>query len=126
VAIIDKKIAPLLTRAPCIYCNCVGEEEQSVWGEPEHEGRVITLEFGKLAIVSIYAPSPSSPARIATRFEWNKQLGLYLRTLRKKGLSLLLVGDINVTESDLDCTLSEEWAVEWLDPPGIPATSEKE
>jgi exonuclease III len=38
--------------------------------------------------------------------------------LHEEGKEIILTGDVNVTGSDIDCTLDvEEWGADWLDPP---------
>ncbi len=75
-------------------------------------------------VISVYAPSPGSLEKIAARIEWNKILGTYLRKLHKEGWSLILLGDVNVTEHSFDCTLPDEWKADWLQ--DFPATTPAE
>ncbi|MEG0805603.1 MAG: exodeoxyribonuclease III [Lachnospiraceae bacterium] len=70
--------------------------------EHDKEGRVITLEFDKFFLVTVYTPnSKSELERLAYRCEWEDALLAYLKTLEEKK-PIILCGDLNVAHKEID------------------------
>lgn len=69
-------------------------------GIPKHEaeGRILTLEFNKFYLVTVYSPNASTGLkRIDYRInEWDKDLFNFVRNLEQKGKPVILGGDLNV------------------------------
>jgi exodeoxyribonuclease III len=74
------------------------------YGDPTREGRVITAEFEKFFVVSVYTPnSKDDLTRLSLRSEmWDATFLAHLKTLEKTK-PVLFCGDLNVahTEEDL-------------------------
>lgn len=73
-------------------------------GEEEHdkEGRVITLEFDKYYIVTVYTPnSQRGLARLEYRMEWENAFLSYLKNLEKTK-PVIFCGDLNVAHKEID------------------------
>ncbi len=83
------------------------KEPQSVFygiGIEEHdlEGRVITLEFDKYYIVTIYTPnSKRELERLDYRQIWEDEVRKYLLDLSKKK-PVIMCGDLNVAHEEID------------------------
>ena len=73
-------------------------------GTPEHdtEGRVITLEYEKFFLVTVYTPnSQDELRRLEYRMKWEDDFRAYLKTLaQKKGV--IVCGDMNVAHEEID------------------------
>ena len=73
-------------------------------GKEEHdkEGRVITLEFEKFYIVTIYTPnSKRKLERLAYRQIWEDEIRKYLLKLNEKK-PVIMCGDLNVAHEEID------------------------
>lgn len=71
-------------------------------GGSEPEGRIITLEFAKFFLVNCYTPnSQRDLARLSFRLDWEEQIHLYLKELKKKK-PVVLCGDLNVAHQEID------------------------
>jgi exodeoxyribonuclease III len=68
------------------------------------EGRTITLEFDTFFIVNCYVPNAGQGLkRIDFRCsEWDPALRTYLDSLKSKGKSVVLAGDLNCAHRDID------------------------
>ena len=83
------------------------KEPQSVFygiGIEEHdlEGRVITLEFDKYCLVTIYTPnSKRELERLDYRQIWEDEVRKYLLDLSKKK-PVIMCGDLNVAHEEID------------------------
>ncbi|MBD5136142.1 MAG: exodeoxyribonuclease III [Lachnospiraceae bacterium] len=70
--------------------------------EHDHEGRVITLEFDKYYVVTVYTPnSQSELARLSYRMKWENDFKAYLLEL-KKSKPIIVCGDMNVAHKETD------------------------
>lgn len=68
----------------------------------DHEGRVITLEYDKYYVVTVYTPnSQSELARLAYRMEWEDDFRAYLHGL-KEDKPVIVCGDMNVAHKETD------------------------
>ena len=69
----------------------------------DEEGRVLTIEFEKLYIISCYTPnSGDSLKRLDYRVEeWDKDFFDYINSLKAKK-DIILAGDLNVARDDID------------------------
>ena len=67
------------------------------------EGRVITAEFAKFHVVTVYTPNAKDDlSRLALRFKhWDPAFLAYCKQLEKKK-PVILCGDLNVAHTELD------------------------
>ena len=73
-------------------------------GIPEHdkEGRVITLEFDKFYMITVYTPnSQDGLARLSYRMEWEDSFLTYLKRLEEHK-PVVFCGDLNVAHKEID------------------------
>ncbi|WP_058485734.1 exodeoxyribonuclease III [Defluviitalea phaphyphila] len=73
-------------------------------GEEEHdkEGRVITLEFHKFFLVTVYTPnSQKGLTRLDYRMKWEDSFLTYLKKLEKTK-PVIFCGDLNVAHKEID------------------------
>ena len=70
--------------------------------EHDTEGRVITLEYEKFFLVTVYTPnSQDELRRLEYRMKWEDDFRAYLKTLAlKKGV--IVCGDMNVAHEEID------------------------
>ncbi|MCH1983833.1 exodeoxyribonuclease III [Ruminococcus sp. OA3] len=70
--------------------------------EHDQEGRVITLEYEKYYLVTVYTPnSQSELARLPYRMEWEDAFLKYLSELKGKK-PVIFCGDLNVAHREID------------------------
>jgi len=70
--------------------------------EHDHEGRVITLEYDKFYIVTVYTPnSQDELRRLDYRMEWEDAFREYLLKLDAKR-PVIVCGDMNVAHQEID------------------------
>lgn len=70
--------------------------------EHDQEGRVITLEFRKFYLVTVYTPnSQSELARLSYRMDWERDFLEYLKEL-EKNKPVIYCGDLNVAHKEID------------------------
>jgi len=75
-------------------------------GEPDIEGRVLSLEFEKFWLVSVYAPnSQRGLSRLDYKLAWNKQFRSFLLSLSKP---VIFCGDMNVAHEEIDIARPKE------------------
>lgn len=68
----------------------------------DKEGRVITLEFEKFYMVTVYTPnSQNELARLPYRMEWEEDFRTYLKELEEKK-PVVVCGDMNVAHKEID------------------------
>lgn len=81
---------------PLSVTNGLGIEEH------DHEGRVITLEFDKYYLVTVYTPnSQKELARLDYRMTWEDAFRNYLLALDEKK-PVIVCGDLNVAHKEID------------------------
>ena len=81
---------------PMNVVNGIGIEEH------DKEGRVITLEFEKFYLVTVYNfNSQSELKRLSYRMEWERDFLAYLLKLQEKK-PVVCCGDLNVAHQDID------------------------
>lgn len=81
---------------PMNVVNGIGIEEH------DKEGRVITLEFEKFYLVTVYTPnSQSELKRLSYRMEWERDFLAYLLKLQEMK-PVVCCGDLNVAHQDID------------------------
>ena len=63
----------------------------------DQEGRVITMEFDKFFVVSLYTPNAGAGLkRLDYRTqEWDMDFIAYLKNLEKSGKAVIATGDLN-------------------------------
>ncbi|MDK2794517.1 MAG: exodeoxyribonuclease [Clostridiales bacterium] len=70
--------------------------------EHDHEGRVITLEFKKFFMVTVYTPnSQRGLARLDYRMKWEEDFLNYLKKLEEVK-PVIFCGDLNVAHKEID------------------------
>ena len=70
--------------------------------EHDHEGRVITLEFGNFYFVCVYTPnSKSELERLEYRCRWEDDFRAYLLKLNESK-PVIITGDMNVAHNEID------------------------
>lgn len=70
--------------------------------EHDKEGRVITLEFEKFYMITVYTPnSQEKLARLDYRMKWEEDFKSYLLELDKKK-PIIVCGDLNVAHKEID------------------------
>ncbi len=70
--------------------------------EHDHEGRVITLEFEQVYVVTVYTPnSKAELARLDYRMRWEDDFLAYLKKLEEKK-PVIFCGDLNVAHQEID------------------------
>lgn len=68
----------------------------------DHEGRVITLEFDKFFMVTVYTPnSQDELRRLDYRMEWEDDFLAYLKGLERTK-PVIVCGDLNVAHKEID------------------------
>ena len=71
--------------------------------EFDAEGRYLEVDFGKLAVISLYLPSgSSSPARQESKFRFLAEFLPHLQQLRAAGREVILCGDWNIAHQPID------------------------
>lgn len=71
--------------------------------EFDEEGRVLTLEFGDLAVVNAYFPnSQRTHARLDYKLDFCEAMLAWLQGLRDRGRHVLLCGDYNIAHRAID------------------------
>lgn len=74
----------------------IGIEEHS------HEGRVITAEYEKFYMVTVYTPnSKEGLARLDYRMKWEDDFKIYVKDLEAKK-PVIICGDLNVAHQEID------------------------
>lgn len=70
--------------------------------EHDHEGRVITLEFDKFYMVTVYTPnSKDQLLRLEYRMVWEDEFRKFLKEL-EKDKPVVVCGDLNVAHKEID------------------------
>lgn len=70
--------------------------------EHDHEGRVITMEFEKCYIVTVYVPNVKRElSRLDYRMVWEDDFRKYLKKL-EKSKPVIVCGDMNVAHEEID------------------------
>lgn len=68
----------------------------------DHEGRLITLEYEKFYLVTVYTPnSQRELSRLMYRLCWEEDFRLYLRSLDAQK-PVIICGDMNVAHKEID------------------------
>ena len=83
-------------KEPLNIINDMGIEEH------DQEGRIITLEFGKYYLVTVYTPnSKRELLRLDYRKIWDKDFLAYMKELEKVK-PVIFCGDLNVAHTEID------------------------
>ena len=68
----------------------------------DHEGRLITLEYDRFYLVTVYTPnSQRELTRLMYRLCWEEDFRLYLKRLDEKK-PVIVCGDMNVAHKEID------------------------
>ncbi len=86
------------------------------YGDPNKEGRIITLEFKNLYVVSVYTPNAKDDlSRLNLRYKkWDPAFLAYVKDLEspstgnKKGKPVIFCGDLNVAHTSDDLARPKE------------------
>ena len=70
--------------------------------EHDQEGRVITMEFDKCYVVTVYVPNVKRDlSRLEYRMQWEDDFRKYLKNL-EKSKPVIMCGDLNVAHEEID------------------------
>ena len=70
--------------------------------EHDHEGRVITADFGEFYLVTVYTPnSQDELKRLDYRMRWDDDFRAYLQKL-DADKPVIVCGDMNVAHKEID------------------------
>lgn len=70
--------------------------------ETEEEGRIITLEYDKYYVVTVYTPNTKRDlSRLEYRLQWEDELKAYLKELDEQK-PVIYCGDLNVAHEEID------------------------
>ncbi len=70
--------------------------------EHDHEGRVITMEFEKYYVITVYVPNVKRDlSRLEYRMKWEDDFRTYLKNL-EKSKPVVVCGDLNVAHEEID------------------------
>jgi exodeoxyribonuclease-3 len=74
------------------------------YGDPNNEGRVITLEFEDFFVVSVYTPNAKDDlSRIPLRHKkWDPAFLEYIKNIERRGKPVIFCGDLNVAHTPDD------------------------
>lgn len=83
--------------------------EKDVFGDPLNEGRILTLEFKKFFLVTVYVPnSKRSLERLTLREKlWDPELKTYFENLQKEK-PIVACGDFNAAHEEIDLARPKE------------------
>jgi exodeoxyribonuclease-3 len=71
--------------------------------EFDNEGRYLEMQFGKLSVISLYAPSGSSGEhRQASKDRFLAFFLPYLKSLKRKRREYVICGDVNIAHKEID------------------------
>lgn len=78
-------------------------EMKDKYGDPNNEGRVLTLEFDKFFLTTVYTPnSKGDLTRLDLRYKkWDVQFLKMMKELEKKK-TVIFCGDLNVAHQEID------------------------
>jgi exodeoxyribonuclease-3 len=88
------------------------EHKKGLPGDPEDlQSRYLEAFVNGILIVCIYLPNgnPAPGPKFDYKLRWFKRLISKARTLLKKEIPVIIVGDFNVIPTDLDCHKPESW-----------------
>ena len=73
------------------------------YGDPDHEGRVLTAEYPEFWVVTVYTPNAKDDlSRLALREKhWDPAFLLYLKDLERTK-PVIFCGDLNVAHTEID------------------------
>ena len=78
------------------------------YGDAAKEGRVTTLEFEELYVVSVYTPNAKDDlSRLPMRQHWDRAFLAYMKRL-KSDKPVIFCGDLNVAHTELDLARPKE------------------
>jgi exodeoxyribonuclease-3 len=71
--------------------------------QSDFEGRVIRADYGDITLINAYFPSGTSgDERQTYKYQWLDEFQDYLLDLRKKRKNLIICGDYNIANKDID------------------------
>jgi len=88
-----------------LYSKRPPDAVQIGFGEDEFdaEGRYVRCDFGKLSVISLYAPSGSaSPERQAAKFRFMAAFLPHVSALIRSGREIVICGDWNISHKEID------------------------
>lgn len=73
------------------------------WPEADQEGRYVEVDFGGLAVASLYMPSGTSGEhRQVIKFDFLTRYANYLKSLREQPREFIICGDWNIAHKQID------------------------
>lgn len=84
--------------------------EDDAYGDPNAEGRVVTLELKNFFIVSVYTPNAKDDlSRLTLRHKkWDPAFLKYMKKLAARGKPVIFCGDLNVAHTEKDLARPKE------------------
>lgn len=79
--------------------------------ETDTHARYLEVEIAGLRVINIYLPNgnPVGSDKFAYKLAWMDRLSLYMSTLRKQSVPVVIGGDFNVIPEDMDCHKPSSW-----------------
>jgi exodeoxyribonuclease-3 len=72
-------------------------------GDSDFEGRVISVDFGKLRIINAYFPAGTAGDHRQTfKYNWLDEFYTYLENLKQIHPNIILCGDYNIAHTEID------------------------
>jgi exodeoxyribonuclease-3 len=73
------------------------------WKEADEEGRYVELDFGELAVASLYLPSGTSGEhRQVIKYDFLTRYAEYLKAIKKTQKNYIICGDWNIAHKQID------------------------
>jgi exodeoxyribonuclease-3 len=79
------------------------------FGTNDQEGRVIIAFFGTTVICNVYFPNGGgAPERLVYKLAFYDAFLSYVQSLKKKGMQVIIMGDVNVAHEEIDIARPKE------------------
>ena len=94
-----------------IYTKIAPKKIEYALGVPEldQEGRFLALHFDTFVLVNCYFPNGGgAPERLTYKLAYYEAFLKYAEKCRKKGLSIIFCGDVNVAHNEIDIARPKE------------------
>ncbi len=94
-----------------IYTKVKPEKIEYALGIPEldQEGRFLAVFFNKFVLINCYFPNGGgAPERLTYKLAYYEAFLKYVEKLKKKGLSIIFCGDVNVAHTEIDIARPKE------------------
>lgn len=79
------------------------------FGTNDQEGRIIIAFFSNTVVCNIYFPNGGgAPERLAYKLAFYDAFLAYINSLKKKGMQIIVMGDVNVAHEEIDLARPKE------------------